>query len=1092
MTKLNTRWIDYQTLRSDEGLQVLDSKFEEYLHAINPSLLDQLQGYQQQPDYSADSVLSLAPYLDDFIAKLFNIENEVEALQQTYLQEHPIAKFKKELVLKRARRLMTKMDGAPSQQSLDVWIESFISKNCLDHELTIAMQAVKWIDSNHEENLEKLSYWASYQLLASKEKQLKWVSFNIPQRHNPEGWVEYKNDQGLLKGVTQRLRQGFSLTDQRMDARSVANEIHYCVYCHSKEGDFCRTGFPVKKSEPPQGLKTDAHGRVLTGCPLDEKISEMNILKREGLAIASLAVIMIDNPMCAATGHRICNDCMKSCIYQKQDPVNIPQVETKVLTDVLALPWGVEIYALLMRWLPLRLSQPKPKPKIDKNVCVMGMGPAGFTLAYYLLMEGCSVVGMDGLKVEPLPQQWVDEPIQDYQQLWKDLDQRSIVGFGGVAEYGITARWDKNFLTLIYLGLLRWDRFRVYGGVRFGGTVTVESIQKMGFDHLSLAVGAGLPNAINIPGSMAPGMMQANDFLMNLQLTGAVRSDSMIPLQVNLPAVVIGGGLTGVDAATEVQAYYVEMVKRVYRRYQSMDMPEKEKNFWAQFDEKDRRQIKTWVEHGHRICQSEGSGESIQDCIDSWGGVTIVYRRRLQESPAYRLNPEELEEALKEGVNYLENHSPKALELNEFGEVAALQVVNHQGVEKNIKASTVLVATGAKPNVAYSFEHQGTFIKQNGYYLPHVCQDNTLTTMVDVDHCKQGPVGVFTNYSKKGFKVSFLGDAHAVYHGSVVKAIASAKNHYLDIVASLPRQTSHETQGLLTQLDDMFNIVLIANQPFVDNLRSLRCKIPHAKHNFLPGQFYRIQPFEFDAPQGRSFESLSVWVLNVDEEAQEMVFVVPQVSAAEQAVKFWEEGSKLAVMGPTGVRFKIPQTPGKILLMVDAFSVHKVMHLAQCMHDAKHEVYVVSTESLNQGVLDILEPFVKEVVITNSVEDALLVVSQKDIFRTVAYVYLCAYGETIKLLGQQQKRLRSCLAPNCEIKASVHGPMQCMLKGICAQCVQWQLDPETGQRTKAVFACSWQDQPIELVDWQHYTERLKLGKSLDNFNQFYRKWVLEN
>jgi hypothetical protein len=35
---------------------------------------------------------------------------------------------------------------------------------------------------------------------------------------------------------------------------------------------------------------------------------------------------------------------MKSCIYQKQEPVNIPQIETGVLTDVLELPWGVEIY----------------------------------------------------------------------------------------------------------------------------------------------------------------------------------------------------------------------------------------------------------------------------------------------------------------------------------------------------------------------------------------------------------------------------------------------------------------------------------------------------------------------------------------------------------------------------------------------------------------------------------------------------------------------------------------------------------------------------------------------------------------------------
>ena len=109
------------------------------------------------------------------------------------------------------------------------------------------------------------------------------------------------------------------------------------------------------------------------------------------------------NPMAAATGHRICNDCMKSCIYQKQEPVNIPQIETGVLTDVLALPWGVEIYGLLTRWNPLNVRRPYALPYNGKNVMVVGLGPAGYTLSHYLLNEGFGVVGIDGLKIEPLP-----------------------------------------------------------------------------------------------------------------------------------------------------------------------------------------------------------------------------------------------------------------------------------------------------------------------------------------------------------------------------------------------------------------------------------------------------------------------------------------------------------------------------------------------------------------------------------------------------------------------------------------------------------------------------------------------------------------
>ena len=107
--------------------------------------------------------------------------------------------------------------------------------------------------------------------------------------------------------------------------------------------------------------------------------------------------------MVAATGHRICNDCMKSCIYQKQQPVDIPQAETRTLKDVLELPWGFEIYSLLTRWNPLHLQRPYPKAPTGRRVLIAGMGPAGFTLAHHLINDGHTVVGIDGLKIEPLP-----------------------------------------------------------------------------------------------------------------------------------------------------------------------------------------------------------------------------------------------------------------------------------------------------------------------------------------------------------------------------------------------------------------------------------------------------------------------------------------------------------------------------------------------------------------------------------------------------------------------------------------------------------------------------------------------------------------
>ena len=99
----------------------------------------------------------------------------------------------------------------------------------------------------------------------------------------------------------------------------------------------CSKGFHRKTG----GFKPNPLGVPLAGCPLEEKIGEAHALRGQGDSLGALADRAVDNPMCPGTGHRICNDCMKACIFQKQEPVNIPQVETGVLTDVLAAALGL-------------------------------------------------------------------------------------------------------------------------------------------------------------------------------------------------------------------------------------------------------------------------------------------------------------------------------------------------------------------------------------------------------------------------------------------------------------------------------------------------------------------------------------------------------------------------------------------------------------------------------------------------------------------------------------------------------------------------------------------------------------------------------
>src|ERR1019366_3323760 len=130
--------------------------------------------------------------------------------------------------------------------------------------------------------------------------------------------------------------------------------------------------------------------------------------------------------------------------------------------------------------------------------------------------------------------------------------------------------WDKNFLKLIRLLLERREQFALFGGVRFGGTLTLDEAFASGFDHIKLAVGAAKPTILDLPNGLARGVRAASDFLMALQLTGAAKAESIANMQLRLPVVVIGGGLTAIDTATESLAYYPLQVEKFIARYEAL------------------------------------------------------------------------------------------------------------------------------------------------------------------------------------------------------------------------------------------------------------------------------------------------------------------------------------------------------------------------------------------------------------------------------------------------------------------------------------------------------------------------------------------
>jgi len=64
------------------------------------------------------------------------------------------------------------------------------------------------------------------------------------------------------------------------------------------------------------------------------------------------------------------------------------------------------------------------------------------------------------------------------------------------------------------------------------------------------------------------------------------------------------------------------------------------------------------------------------------------------------------------------------------------------------------------------------------------------------------------------------------------------------------------------------------------------------------------------------------------------------------------------------------------------------------------------------------------------------------------------------------------LKPDHVAIASINSPMQCMMKEVCAQCLQKHIDPKTGKES-IIFSCFNQDQEMDRVDFQNLAARLR-------------------
>lgn len=269
----------------------------------------------------------------------------------------------------------------------------------------------------------------------------------------------------------------------------------------------------------------------MDGCPVGVHIPQFIEQIRAEDWGGALATIKDDNLLPSICG-RVCpqeNQCEGKCILgRKGEPVAIGQLE-RMLGDM-----ADEVG-----------QAPVCKPKNGKKVAVVGSGPSGIACAGALAREGFDVTVFEAF----------------------------FTG-GGVLTYGIPEfRLPKAIVKHEIASLEDLGVHFEYNSVAGRLFDADELFNDEGFDALYMAVGAGLPNFLNVPGENLPGIYTANEYLTRSNLMHAYNFPEYdTPIRHGKHVVIFGGGNVAMDAARTALRLGAEEVTLAYRRTEA-EMP---------------------------------------------------------------------------------------------------------------------------------------------------------------------------------------------------------------------------------------------------------------------------------------------------------------------------------------------------------------------------------------------------------------------------------------------------------------------------------------------------------------------------------------
>jgi NAD(P)H-flavin reductase len=370
--------------------------------------------------------------------------------------------------------------------------------------------------------------------------------------------------------------------------------------------------------------------------------------------------------------------------------------------------------------------------------------------------------------------------------------------------------------------------------------------------------------------------------------------------------------------------------------------------------------------------------------------------------------------------------------------------------------------------------------------------------------CKPGDVRVLMYRHADGRTMSFFGDLHPSFAGNVVKAMGGAKQGYPVLTRTMAKLAApmHKAEDILAAANRAWRARVVRVDRLTPTIVEVVVEAPAAARNFEPGQFYRLQNYEARSKKVDgtmlTMEGLALTGAWVDKEKGLLSLITLEMGGSSDLCALLEPGEPVIVMGPTGTPTEIE--PGETVVLAGGglgnavlFSIgqafrkagSKVLYFAGYKRvvdrykveeiEAAADVVVWSCDEApgfkpsrpqDKTTVDNIVETMRKYAAGELGEQP---IPFKDADRIVA---IGSDGMMNAVRLARHGVLKPFMKAGHRALGSINSPMQCMMKEICAQCLQLHRDPVTGKET-VVFSCFNQDQELDRVDFGNLRQRLR-------------------